>query len=34
MQTNKNVKLLIHSILENLKEKYFNFLMTGVDKKS
>ena len=33
MQTNKNLKLRIHSILENLQQKHFNFLIFGVNKK-
>ena len=32
MQTNWNLKLQIHSIHENLKQKYFNFLMLDVNK--
>ena len=34
MQTNSNPKFQIHSILENLQQKCFNFLMLGVNKKS
>ena len=34
MQTNYNLNFQIYSILENLKQKHFNFLMLGVNKKS
>ena len=34
MQTNYNLKFWIHSIFENLKQKYLNLLMLGVNKKS
>ena len=33
VQTNQNLKFQIHSINEKLKQKYFNFLMLGVNKK-
>ena len=33
-QINKNLKFWIHSILKNLKQKYLNILMLGVNKKS
>ena len=33
-QINKNLKFWIQSILKNLKQKYLNFLMLGVNKKS
>ena len=29
-----NLKLWSYSILKNLKQKYFDFLMLGVNKKS
>ena len=31
MQTNQNPKFRFHSTLENLKQKYFNFLMLGLN---
>ena len=34
MQTNHNLNLKTYLILENLKQKYFLFLMVGVKKKS
>ena len=34
MHTNWNPKFRIHSILKNPKQKYCNFLMLGVNKKS
>ena len=34
MQTNFNLNVLIYSILENLKQKYFNFVMLDGNKKS
>ena len=32
MQTNWNHNFQIYSMLENLKQKFFNFLMLGVNK--
>ena len=34
IQMNQNPKFQIHSTLENLTQKFFNFLMLGVNKKS